>query len=627
MLRYLRENTGNWLIKIFLGIIVVVFVFLGIGSMNSSKNDVVATVDGEPISIKQFQIAHENMMEQLRQQFGENLNEDLVKALNVKKQALDTLINQQLVQMQAEKLGIIVSDQELSQSLMKVPAFQKNGQFDMDRYKKLLQFNSMTPAEFEDMQRNAIREEKLSAMITDTVVVSDLEARQWYIHANSQMAVDYLLIEPKEFSVARPSDAKIEQYYKDHGKDYQSQVQRKAVYLEFSPADYLGNSSVTKEQVAAFYAENKARFQVPEKVEARHILIKASEDVDDDAAKAKAMEVYKKAVAGTDFAALAQKFSQGPSAANGGYLGSFARGEMVKPFEESAFSLAPGKISKPVKTNFGWHVIQVIAKHKAVSRTLDQAAGEITQELSLQQARNLAYDVAGKAFDSVIDGDDMEQAALIAKKKVQYTPAFDQTGKGLTMPMAQSFASKAFLLPFDTISDVIQLADRYYIIRVTEEIEPVALPLEQVKAKIIAKMESGEQENMARQTAEQILEKVKTGVSLAQAGKEKGISLTSTELFSRKEPVPNVGGSRELTEAAFSLSKSSPLCDKIMETTKGFVIMQFKNRKEPSQKEMDDRMDGIRAQLIQIQRRQYYQQWMKSLREKASIQVEKRFFN
>ncbi len=627
MLRYLRENTGNWVIKFFLGIIVVVFIFLGIGSMNSSKNDVVATVDDEPISIKEFRIVHENMMEQLRRQFGENLNEDLLKALNVKKQALDTLINQRLIQNQADRLGIVVSDQELSQSLMKVPAFQKNGQFDMDRYQKLLQLNSMTPAEFEAMQRNAIKEQKLSAMITDTVVVSDLEARQWYTHANTRMAVDYLLVEPKNFSAAMPSDQEIDQYYKDHGKDYQSPVQRKAVYLEFSPADYLGKATVTKEQVAEFYAENKARFHVPEKVEARHILIKTSDDTDDDAAKAKAMEIYEKALAGEDFAALAQKFSQGPSSANGGYLGSFARGQMVKPFEKAAFALAPGKISKPVKTDFGWHVIQLIARHDPVDKTLDQVAGEITQELELQQARSLAYDAAGKAFDSVIDGDDMEQAALIAKKKVQHTPAFDQTGKGLNMPMAQSFARKTFLLPFDTISDVIQLADQYYIIRVTEEIEPAALPLEQVKADIIAKIQSRNQKDLARQTAEKILEKVKSGTSLADAGKENGLVPAATDLFSRKEPVPNLGGTRELAEAAFSLGESVPLCDRVMETVKGFVIMQFKTIKEPSQKEMDDRMDTIRAQLLQVQKGQYYQEWLKSLREKASIQVEKRFFN
>ncbi len=629
MLRYLRENTGNWLIKFFLGIIVLVFVFLGIGSINSGPRDVVATVDEEPISIKEFQSAYKNMMEQMRRQFGDQLNEALLKALNLEQQVLDNLINQKLVEIQADKLGIIVSDKELSQFIMDIPAFRKNDSFDMKLYQDLLQANAMTPAEFENLQRNSIKSNKLMETIGDTVVVSDLEARQWYSYVNTRMAVDYLLVAPETFPLKNPSDKAIETFYKENEKDYQSIPRRKAAYLEFSPGEYVSNATVTEKQVEDFYHQNQARFNVPEKVEARHILIKTDENSDkaaEQAALETARQIYEKAIAGNDFAALAQKFSQGPSKDNEGYLGTFGRGEMVKPFEDAAFALEAGQISKPVKTNFGWHVIQVIAKHKPVTRTLAQAAQEIRQELVFQEAKGLAYDAAGKAFDAVIDGDDLEQVALIAKKEIQKTSAFDQTGKELKMPSSQAFAHKAFELSSDTISDVIQLGNRYYIIKITDVIDPVTLPLDQVKDRIIARLQAQEQKNMAKQTAEEILKKAASGTTLEEIAKEQNLTLASTELFSRREQVAPIGAGQDFTTAAFALGKEKPLCDMVMETEKGFVIIRFNTREEPSRQEVDSRLDAIKTQLTQLQKRQYYQEWLTSLRSRASITIEKRFF-
>ncbi len=630
MLRYLRENTGNWLIKFFLGIIVLVFVFLGIGSINSGPRDVVATVDEEPISIKEFQAAYKNMLEQMRRQFGDQLNEDLLKALNLEQQVLDNLINQKLVELQADKLDIMVSDEELSQYIMKIPAFQKNDSFDMELYQNLLQANAMTPADFEDIQRKAIKSRKLIETIDDTVIISDLEARQWYSYVNTRMAVDYVLVTPETFSPQIPSDKDIETQYRKNEKDYQSIPQRKAAYLEFSPGEYLANVTVTKKQVEDFYAQNQARFHIPEKVEARHILIKTDENDDkstEQAALEIARKVYEKALAGKDFAALAKEFSQGPSKDKGGYLGTFGRGEMVKPFEDAAFSLEAGQISKPVKTRFGWHVIQVIARHEPVTRTLDQTAGEIRQELSLQEAKGLAYDAAGKAFDAVIDGDDLEQVALIVNKKVQQTPAFTQNGKGLKMPSSQAFAHKVFELSSETISDVIQLGNRYYLIQITEVIDPVTLPLDEVKDRIISQLKAQEQKNMAKKTAGQILEKAASGTSLEELAAQHKMQVASTGLFSRRDQVPQIGAGQNLTQTAFALTKEKPLCDKVMETAKGFVIMRFKTREVPSQEEMDSRLEGIKTQLTQLQKRNYYQEWLKSLRSKASITIEKRFFH
>ena len=216
MLRYLRENTGNWIIKIFLFIIVIVFVFLGVGSMNSNKNNTVASVNDEPISINEFQDAYKSVVAQMRNRFGDNLNDDLLKALNVKQQAINNLIQQKLVAGQAEKLNVVVSDKELTDALMSIKAFQKEGAFDLELYKKVLGLNALNAEIFEAQQRAAMKEMKVRDMVLSAITVSDTEAKSWYLFQNTQVAVNYIKVDPASFKDISPTEAQIKQQYDDH---------------------------------------------------------------------------------------------------------------------------------------------------------------------------------------------------------------------------------------------------------------------------------------------------------------------------------------------------------------------------------------------------------------------------
>ncbi|MCA1786875.1 MAG: SurA N-terminal domain-containing protein, partial [Desulfobacteraceae bacterium] len=431
MLRYLRENSGNWIIKIFLGIIVVVFVFLGVGSMNSSRDNSVASVNDEPITVNEFQDAYTNLVEQMRARFQDNLTDDLLQALNVKQQALNSLIEQKLVASQAEKLNIMVSDQELEESILAIDAFHANGGFDMDQYKRVLGLNSLSPEMFEQLQRNAIKQQKVQDMILGTVFVSDLEAQQFYEFHNTRMAVDYVKTDPDEFTDIVPSKDQILAYYQENKDQYQSEPKRRATFLQFSPQDYRNQVTITRAQVKDYYEQHPDEFAIPEKVEASHILIQVDDTADDpdvQAAQKQAYAVYQRATAGEDFARLAKETSQGPPREDGGYLGIFDKKSMIQPFADKAFSMKPGDISEPVRTRFGWHVIKVMNRFDATVKSLEQAAEEIETRLAEQEMQNLAYYKAGDAFDAVIDGDTLEQVALITQKQLVTTDAFDRNG-------------------------------------------------------------------------------------------------------------------------------------------------------------------------------------------------------
>lgn len=630
MLRYLRENTGNWIIKIFLFIIVIVFVFLGVGSMNATREGQVATVNDSPITIKEYQEAYKNMVQAMRQQFGNALNDELLQALNVKQQTLNTLIDRKVMDMAAENLKIVVSDQEVRDRLMAAKAFQREGQFDMDLYKRVLGLNQMTPESYEAFLRQSIKESKLKEMVLNSIIVSDAEAMTWYNFQNTKTDLEFIEIDPAGFSDVQVTDEEIETYYQENKDQYQSEPKRSVAYLVFSPKDYAGSVGVTDEQVKTFYNDNIDQFKVPEKVEASHILIRLDADADEaavESARKEAMAVYEKAARGEAFDALAKEFSQGPSGPNGGYLGVFERESMVKPFADAAFAMKAGEISKPVKTQFGWHVIKVSQRMAAKTETLAEVSDRIRSGLEKEELNNQAYYKAGEAFDLVMDGDDFEQVALIAKKEVIKTPAFTATGEGLAMENAAAFARAAFSLERDDISDVKQLGDSYYIMQVIEAVEPEQLSLDSVKADIIAALTTEKQTAAAREKADEMLKEALAAGSLQAFASAKGLDLKTSGMVTRTQPVSGIAGSKPLVDAAFTLDKTQPVFADVVAAGGRFYLVGFKDRQLPDTDQAEAGLAEVKNELTARKQQQHLVAWMDELKSKAQIRVDKEFMN
>ncbi|MCF8045191.1 MAG: SurA N-terminal domain-containing protein, partial [Desulfarculaceae bacterium] len=427
MLQYLRDNTGSWIIKIILGLIVVVFIFLGMGTLGSKKGGPVATVDDEPITLEEYKQSYSRLKEQMRQRFGGNLNQDILDMLNLKQQAMNRIVNRKLMAMEADRLGITVSEEELRSSLENISAFQDNGMFSMDRYKQVLAANRLTPQSFEASQAASLEQQKMRDLVVSSVAVSDLEAEKWYKYQNTEVSIRYLALDPASFTGIEPSADAVKTFYQEHKDNYKTKEKLVAEYIRFSPEDYTDEADVKPSELRRYYEENRASYEVPEKVEASHILIKTEEEADGasiEKARKKAMEVYEKAAAGGDFAELAKRYSQGPSAEDGGYLGKFAEDAMVKPFAEKAFSMKPGEISKPVQTRFGWHIIKVSDRLESSVQSFEEVKDEIRDRIVQSKVKDLAYYEAGDAFDAIIEGDNLEQAAVLTDRKVQTAGPF-----------------------------------------------------------------------------------------------------------------------------------------------------------------------------------------------------------
>jgi len=197
MLNAMRKNAGSWIIKVLLFVIVLAFVFMGAGSFSAKRASKVATVNGDTITSNQYQQAYYNVLENLRAQFGNRLDDDMIKMFNVKQQAIDGLINTTLLRQAAQKNGLRVPDAELAEAITRIPAFQNNGAFDKQRYKILLGQNRLTPESFETMQKESILMDRLRSLVTKNAKVSDLEIREWYNWENTSVDIAYAAFNPE----------------------------------------------------------------------------------------------------------------------------------------------------------------------------------------------------------------------------------------------------------------------------------------------------------------------------------------------------------------------------------------------------------------------------------------------
>jgi len=629
MLRYLRENTGNWIIKFFLGIIVIVFVFLGVGSMNADKHNQVATVNDHTITFSEYRDAYQRMIQRLQQQFGSSLDDNLIKSLNVKQHTVNSLIDQKILEIEAQKLKIVVSDEELKQDLLSVKAFQKDGAFNMDLYTRVLGQNAMTPETFEAMQRNTIRNTKLQRMVINGITVGNQEAQAWYSFNNTKAGINYVLIDPVTFSDVSADEEQIRSQYDDHHDLYMSEPKRKVAFLVFAPEDFEGQVKIDETSIRDFYDQNPARFTTPEQVEASHVLIRVNENADEQAvakAKEEALSVYEKAVKAEDFSELAKTYSQGPSAAGGGYLGRFDKNSMVKPFADAAFAMNPGDISQPVRTRFGWHIIKVTDKTPETVTPFETAKVQIQKELAASQVQDLAYNKAEDAYDAVLDGDSFEQVALVAAKQPVNTPAFTVLGtelKGMGISDPGEFASTAFSLVDNEISEVKKIGNNYYLIYVLEQIDPKLLAYEDVKNEIAVKLTDGLQKQAAKQAAESMLEKAGSDLaSLEKLADDNHLKVESSKMFTRNEAVvPGVTGSDAIAQAAFTLDEKNPVYKKVLEASGKFYIIGLKEKQIPDAAAIADNLDKVKLQLETRKQQDYYSQWLATRKEKAEIRI------
>jgi peptidyl-prolyl cis-trans isomerase D len=626
MLDQMRRHMG-WL-KWSLGLVVLAFVifyipdFLRGNAAGAALGDTVATVQGREITAGEFRRAYDAQLQAYRNAYGGNVSEQLLKQLGIDQQILQQLVDQQAALVEAERVGIKASDEEVRQRIFSAPAFQENGAFiGEQRYQQLLrsQRPPLSPAEFEKSVREELVLDKLRAVLTDWLSVPDKELEAEYRLRNDKVKLAVVTFIADTFRPeATASDAEVAAYFNAHQVDFKIPEKRKVRYLLVDADAIKAKTTVPDADIERAYNEGIAQYTSPEQVRASHILLK-TEGKDDAAVKAKAEDVLKQAKSGADFAELARKYSEDESnAKNGGDLDYFGKGKMVPEFDQVAFAMVPGQISDLVKTQFGYHIIKLVDKKPAKVSTLAEVRQQIHDQLATAAARAQAADLAQTIGKEVSKPADLDKAAKAHGVAVLESGFFARDESILTLGSSPEAVSRAFEMKVGEVSGPLQAA-RGFAFETVLAIQPPAMPkLDDVKDRVRDVVLKEKARDLSRQKAAAVAAKLKGAADFEKAAKAAGVEPKTTDLITRDAPLPDLGIAPDAMDAAFRLPVGG-VSDPIT-TDNGTAVFKVVERKEVTPTEWTANIERFRGEQMTEKRNRFFSAYM--VKAKAGLKIE-----
>ena len=628
MLKYIRTHATSWIIKVGLFFIIIVFAFyFGFRPGKGKHEGMVAEVNGQFISRKDFNEEYQKLLASYRDRFKGRLSDEAIRSLGLRQQALDGLINKFLLYQEALRMNLRVSPEELGRSIRSFPLFQVNGKFNRERYLRILGFHRMDPEDFEQMQEQHFLIDNLSNLIMQNAgTVSGEEAREAYFMENEKVNLEYIKIGPAVFlEKLGPTPTEVEEYFSSRRESFQIPEKVNLQYMVFRPKEYRDKVDIPEEEIKAYYEVNIDDFVTEEQVKARHILIKVTPDADPEKvgeARKRTEEILARAKKGEDFASLAEQYSEGPTAKKGGDLGYFPRGRMVKEFEDAAFSLKPGEMSAVVRTQFGFHIIKAEDIRQERTRGLDEVRKSIESTLRDQKSRDLAERGAEEAFYALYKGGEMKRVAEEYHLSVKETGSFslEESIKGI--PPSDEMKSVAFSLKEGEVSPPVEIAKNFYILRLTDKQEPRLPELEEVRDKVEKELREKKAGEKAESAAEELLAEVKGGKPMEKAATSKGLKVEETGLFKKRTNyIPKIGSVEGLVEVISPLDAKHPYPDRTLKTGKDWVVIRFKGAETPDMKKFESERESWENMLRYRKAEEGFQRWLAALRGRSKIEI------
>ena len=627
MLDLMRRHARSWMVNVMIGAIAITFIFWGAGSFRRSRNpNYVATVNDQRISMIEYQEAYRSLYDQVRAQYRDMWNDDLLEKLDLKKRAIENLIDQHLVSQKANALGIKISTEDLQKRIMSSPAFQFDGVFNVQKYQNILARNRMTPETYEQLMRRELINFKLRNMISKFAKLSEDEVKEFYRFAQDRVDVEFITFEPESFQeMIKPGADEVKAFFEKHKEQYRVPRKVKVAYLAISPKDFEDQIVLGDDEIEEYYELHLDDYKEPEQVKARHILFRVDENAsaeDEELVKAQAELVLAEAKEGKDFAELASKNSQGPTAKDGGDLGWFARDQMVPPFSEAAFNLKEGEISELVRTRFGFHIIKAEGRKPAGVRTLEEVKGEISQMLGQNQAKDMAADRALQVYEQVSLSQEFEAEA----KKLEMAPVItdffaveEPVGK---LGLQIKFNELAHSLSADEIGPIIDLPDGHYIIKCLEIKRSYLPKLKEVEEAVTTDLVGEKALELALAEAKKFLSAVGKDGNWENQVKEFKLKSDTTGPFTRTGWIPKLGNNPDLTNTAFLLTKPGQIGSDAYKTDKGYSVFRLKEILPADDKKFEKDRETFTERLRLVKGQQYLQQWLKYIRSTSTIKIE-----
>ena len=518
-----------------------------------------------------------------------------------------------------------VTDDEVADAILAYSAFQVNGEFDEGRYRSLLRYNRMEPADFESGIKSELLGQKIHHLIKCFLPIIDTEIIDYYTYQKEKINIGFVSFNPWDFKgKIELSETEKEDYFTENKEKYRIPAKIKIAYLAIDPSDFADKITISEREVSDFYELNQERFIDPKQIKASHILFKLSPDAsksEEAKAKEKALAILKRARDGEDFAALARKYSQGPTASKGGNLGYFKRGQMLKPFEELAFKLKAGDIGEPVRTQFGWHIIKVEDIKEANIKSLTEVQDQIVATLKKDISGDMAHERILTLMDQMPY--DVSLATYAAKEglKVNESDYFSKDENIPGLGGDERLKKSIYSLDKGEVSEVIEHKGKFYILQVVDVKDSYIPEISEASDQLNKDLADHLCLVAAKKEAEEYLENLKGGADWFELAKKKVLETDETGFFTRERNTPKIGYSPSISEAAFSLSSQKIYPDQVFEVNKKVYVIRWLNREEINMKDFDKEKKAFKQALLSTKERRIFNAWLQSLKGKADIKI------
>jgi peptidyl-prolyl cis-trans isomerase D len=622
MLDRMRRHR-SWL-KWSLAIVVATFILLYIpqfmqSSGAASAADVIATVNGRRITRAVYDQQYLQQVSQIRSQYG-GISDDVIRQLGVGQRLVQQLVSHEAAIVEAERLGISVSDGELRERLVRMPMFQENGQFVGEQlYRQVLASARppVRPSDFEEDLRRSLVAEKLHAAVTGWIRVSDADVEAEYRRRNEKVKLDVAVFAAERFQAGiQPTEAELNQRYTAHQETYRVPEKRRVRYLALDAEALRSKMSVTPEDVEARYRESIQTYSTPEQVRASHILF-SLEGKDEAAVRKTAEDVLAKLKAGAAFAPLAARYSEDEATkGKGGDLDFFGRGTMAKEFEDAAWALEPGQTSGLVKSPFGLHIIRLAEKRAAATKTLAEVRSQIEDGIRFEKARAEASRLAGEIGPTIKAPEDLDRVAKERGLQVGDSGLFSREEPLMGLGFAPAVTTEAFGMEQGRVSGSIATNQGSAFIALAEVKASYVPPLTEVVARVREDVARAKALEVAQARAAALSQT--RGAGFAAAAKAAGASVTSTDFIARGSALPTVGVNPKLDDVAFALKPGeigSPVA-----TDSAVVVVQAKERQDIAPQGLDADRERLRDELTSQRTGAFFEAYMAKAR--ARMQVE-----
>lgn len=620
MLDYFRSNAQSFGVKCIFGLIILVFIGWGVGSFTDrSVGNVVATINGEPITINDFERAYQQAESEALRRNPSTSREQLA-ASGLGESVLNDLIQQVLIQQAAVKLGLAASPVEMRRLAEGIPAFQnEQGRFDPARYEEVLNSRRMDMAEFERGLASQIQRDKVLNILQDAAWTDPAAAKRHYDYLRQKRRVSYLFLPSSGASVATPSEKEIEEAYEARKQSLAIPRKVSVEFVRVSPETLVPAASISDEEARRWYDEHPRSFLVPEQVKAAHILVSLAPDADADAvrkAEERMAAIRKELNAGKSFASLANATNEPQAAGPGGELGWVERDKLVKPFADAAFALQPGQISEPVRSQFGLHLIKVEDRKPAGRAPFDEVKDDVRADIAGERGGARLNEALDSLLEAAILGSPLNKAAETFGLKAETTAPLTQDALagalGVEASAAAPLMSLAAGMPLDA---PLAAGDGYLVCRVAA--------VEEARTPELAAVRGDLEKTLKMEAALKTVMDKAADERKSLEGKPRDAAL-STAVVDRGGALPGFAPSAALNTAVFAAEVgkwTEPVAVDSEKLGRGAILCRVDGVEQPDAAEWSS-MQNIMQQVATGQRAQaIFSIFMRELFKSADIEV------